>query len=66
MRLTWRPADAATAAGAAESHSYMPPWWAYTSAWPMTTAIAFAPAEPSLITSAPSTDAAMSAAWGDR
>ena len=25
MRLTWRPAAAATAAGAAESHSYMPP-----------------------------------------
>ncbi len=25
MRLTWRPADIATAAGAAESHSYCPP-----------------------------------------
>src|SRR5262249_4479172 len=42
----WRPAARATATGAAESHSYGPPVWAYTSASPDTTAATFAPAEP--------------------
>ena len=43
MREQWQPAAVATPTGAAESHSYWPPLCAYTSASPITTAIAFAP-----------------------
>src|SRR5215831_10597279 len=46
-RDAWNPATSATAAGAAESHSYCPPAWMYASASPRSTAAAFAPAEPS-------------------
>src|SRR5262244_749765 len=46
-RDAWNPAASATAAGAAESHSYCPPAWMYASASPRITAAAFAPAEPS-------------------
>ena len=46
-RDAWNPAASATAAGAAESHSYCPPAWMYASASPSMTAAAFAPAEPS-------------------
>ena len=44
---------AATATGAAESHSYCPPAWTYASTAPETTAMIFAPAEPSGTRSAP-------------
>ena len=57
------PAARATATGAAESHWYWPPAWAYTSASPRTIAIVLAPAEPI------GTSSASSAAWicvGDR
>src|SRR5205823_3635581 len=46
MRETWRPAAAATPTGAAESHSYWPPAWTYTSASPSRIDIVLAPAEP--------------------
>src|SRR5215469_5753418 len=46
-RDAWNPAASATAAGAAESHSYCPPAWIYASASPSMTAAASAPAEPS-------------------
>ena len=59
---TCSPAARATAAGAAESHSYWPPAWAYTSASPRTTAMALAPAEPIGMSSAPRDSAASNVA----
>src|SRR6202041_2595603 len=57
MREVCRPADLATATGAAESHSYWPPLCTYASASPAMTAAALAPAEPMGTRTAPSRSA---------
>src|SRR5205085_4146500 len=53
IRLACRPVASATAAGAAESHSYCPPACTYASASPAITAAILAPAEPIGTRSAP-------------
>src|SRR5215469_16162694 len=66
IRDVCRPADLATATGAAESHSYCPPLCTYASTSPVMTDADLAPAEPSGTSTAPSSSASRCTNSGGR